>query len=488
MTSSILSNTQGRNRSLLISGGLALLSIGALISLHGNIDNFGISGIATASRTLNQIMAVVMTSIALIIPLTANLYTPKLVKLYVTHPLIVTGLSIFFSSHILIMSLHFFPPNHRITQYGVYAVSAIYIGVLAGALPYLYGISQFLRPSYFMPMLTRKGITNLRDLGRARKVDQSARNLFETIDVVANIALTGMNRGDRQIVLLSLDSMHALLSDIITSSTCESQAWRASRGYFVPGLALEGQEFLKRELLWPEAYVLAQMLKIMEGATKRQHEILAELASHLVDTAQLAQVLQRRRVVELHIMTFNTLLRDAVEEKDLRRFQNLSYHYRLLIEAFHESPETMHEAAQHLLHYGHSAVRQGMNFGLETVVYDMGELTLCLGRRNEEHAVDLVQTYAGPLWQDTMNDEKTRKIAWRTVLRVYWESKALGLKELSDAIYYRFLTDDAIHREQLELALLENRELHYEFNDRLMRFAHLSPKAHELAEAFGEAW
>lgn len=59
---------------------------------------------------------------------------------------------------------------------------------------------------------------------------------------------------------------------------------------------------------------------------------------------------------------------------------------------------------------------------------------------------------------------------------------------MAEAIFWRFLADEAIHREQLELLLEEDRELHYEFNDRLMRFAHLSPPAWQQAQAFLEQW
>jgi hypothetical protein len=81
-----------------------------------------------------------------------------------------------------------------------------------------------------------------------------------------------------------------------------------------------------------------------------------------------------------------------------------------------------------------------------------------------------------------------KKVGWRTLLRTHWEARARGLKEAADAIYWRFLADEAIHREQLELLLEENRELHYEFNDRLMRFAHLSVAAEAEAQAFLEQW
>ncbi len=468
----------------LVAGGL-----GFATAHYGGSGDFEPVGLATASRTLNSIMAVVMTSIALILPLTSNLYTPRLVKLYVTHPLIVGGLSVFIVGNLLVMSLHFFPPGHAFVRFGIWAVACIYLVVLAGILPYLFGISRFLRPSYFMPMLTRKGLRSLQELGRGRRVEAHKDELFETIDVVTNVALTGMTRGDRQLVLLALKALHALLTGIIGCAGQKASDWRRTRPWFVPGLAKEGQDYLVRERVWPEAYVLAQTLKVAEVASRKQHELLSELAGQLVDTARLACAVHTAAVIELHVMTFNTLLREALEEKDLRRFQNLSYHYRLLIEAFHPDPDRMHDAVHHLMHYAHLAARQGLQFAFETVVYDLGGLVLSLGQQDQGAAVELIQAWAGPVWQEAIGqDSLMKKVGWRTLLRAYWEARVLGLKEAADAIYWRFLTDEAIHREQLELLLEDNRELHYEFNDRLMRFAHLSPAAAAEAQAFLEQW
>lgn len=462
----------------------------ALLTAHfGGIKDFEPNGFGTASRTLNQIMTVVMTSIALILPLTSNLYTPRLVKLYVAHPLIVGGLSVFMVGNLLVMSLHFFPAGHPFARVAIWSIALIYLVVVTSVLPYLYGISRFLRPSYFMPMLTRKGLRSLAELGRGRRMEAHKDELFETIDVVTNVALTGMGRGDRQLVLLALKSLHTLLAGIIGSGGWEPGSWRGSRPWFVPGLAREGQAYLSREQAWPEAYVLAQILKVAEVATRRQHELLSELAGQLVDTTRLACQASADPVVELHVMSFNALLREALEEKDLRRFQNLSYHYRLLIEALHRSPERMHDAARHLMHYARLASRQGLQFAYETVVYDLGELVLSLAATDEERAVELVQAWAGPVWQEAIGqDSGMKKVGWRTLLRTHWEAKARGSKEVADAIFWRFLTDEAIHREQLELLLEESRELHYEFNDRLMRFAHLSESAQGEAQAFLEQW
>ena len=485
-----LGNTKNPRGLILLTAAclLGACIIALAIAIFGIDQNADSVSLPVASRTMNQFMAVVLTCIALIVPLTANLYTPKLVTLYVAHPLIVAMLSLLFLSHIISLALNFIPPQSLLNTILIVALATIYLVVMAGALPFLYGLSRFLRPSYFMPMLTRKGIHNLHALEREHSAPQKGRDLFETIDVVTNIALTSMNRGDRQVVLLALQSLHTFLAELIGSGWIEGErTWRTTRPFFVPGLAQEGQDYLTREKVWPEAYVLAQMLKIMETATKRQHEILAELAGQLVETAHLSTALQRDKVTELHVMAFNTLIREVIEEKDLRRFQNLSYYYRLLIEVFHEQPDRMHEAAQHLIHYAKMAHKQGVYFAMETVIYDMGETVLSLARHDQDRAVELLQAWAGPLWQDSIDGgTHMRKIAWRAILRVYWEAKALELETLTESLYWRYLSDETIHREQVEMVLDENRELHYEFNDRLMRFAHLSPEAEMLAREFTE--
>ena len=474
-------------RPILAGFALGALAIVAFTLSFGTALDFERVGLSLASRMFNGFTGVMLTCIALIVPLTSNLYSPKLVRLYVTHPLIVMGLSLLLVSHLLVMVTGYLPEGHAFAKPLIAAISTCLLLSLLGALPLLFGISQFLRPSYFMPMLTRKGVRSMALLARGTHTQQNAKDLFETIDVVTNIALTGMTRGDRQLVLLSLSSLHTFLTEIIGSGHGEGPSWRDSRPFFAPGLAHEGQDYLTRAKVWPEAYVLAQMLKVMEGATKRQHEILAELASQLVETAQLASVLGQDKVTELHLMTFNTLMREVIEEKDLRRFQNLSYYYRLVIETFHEQPDRMHEAAQHLIHYAKMASKLGIYFAMETVIYDMGETVLSLARHDQERAVELVQAWAGPLWQDSIDSgTHMRKIAWRTLIRVYWEARAQELETLTESLYWRYLSDETIHREQIEMVLDENRELHYEFNDRLMRFAHLSPEAEQMAREFAE--
>lgn len=469
---------------LLAAGGLA-----GLVAGYGSLAHYEPFGLAAANRTLNQLTAVLLTCVALVVPLTSNLYSPKLVKLYVTHPLIVIGLGILVLSHLLVLTGAYFPPGGWVSDILMVAVSLCCLIVLSATLPYLYGISQFLRPSYFLPMLTRRGVRSLRLLQRQRSDDdESEYDLFGMIDVITNIAMTGMARGDRQLVLLALRSLQVLLHEVIDDGALLDRPWRGRRPCFVPGLAREGQDYLARERIWPEAYVLAQMLKVMEVASRRQHEILGELSSQLVASALRAFALRRLAIVELHVMAFNTLLREAIDEKDLRRFQNVSYHYRLLAEGLHSDPARMAGAAHHLMHYGRMAGKQGPFYGLETVLFDTGELLLSIARLHQPAALVLWRQGARDFIGEHCDAVSPQsRVAWRVLIRLYWECRALRLDDLASDIAAGYLGDQDRHKQQVLRALAENRELHFEFNDRLMRFAHLSPVAEAQARVFAYA-
>ena len=86
--------------------------------------------------------------------------------------------------------------------------------------------------------------------------------------------------------------------------------------------------------------------------------------------------------------------------------------------------------------------------------------------------------------------ELARKLKAREEELRHANAKIALLQQKIDLLARRIFgsKSEKLDPRQLELLLEENRELHYEFNDRLMRFAHLSPAAEAEAQAFLEQW
>ena len=449
--------------------------------LSGDIPGFYTEGMSAANRIMNQLTGVVLTSIALVIPLTSNLYSPKLVRLYVTHPIIVTGLSVLILGQSSVLTALFLGASNPLYPFMMMCSVTIAYFCVAGVLPYLFFVSHFLRPSYFLPLLSDRAIDIL------KKNDKDSRPaqflpVFETVDVIANIALTGIRRGDRRLILLCLHSMHEIhLAYLREFKDCREKT-NEMKPFFVAGLVREGQEYLCEHQIWPEAYILAHYLEIMEQADRRQHQLLAEVAELLVASASVAVEQQRDDLIELHILVFNALMRMIIDEKDVRKFQNLCYHYRLLIEKLTWAPLWMEEVVKHMIHYGKMANKRNMRGSLETVLYDLGELALSLSKIDEHLGTDFVENHAAPAWFEAINlGEHLKTVAWRALIRVYWEALVVDNRYLAELLREHYLFDDETHKRYIEKMLNNNRPLHWEFNDRLLRMAYLSPKAESLA-------
>ncbi len=452
--------------------------------VFGSSDEYVPNGFAASSRSLNSMLGAVLTSITLVISLTSNLYTPRLVQLFLTHPVILVGLCTMVAAHMFSATAMFFTAASPYHDVFLATSTLLTYCAYAGILPFLYTVSQFLRPSYFMPLLLKKALTTVRSLPTTRQLGITNSQVYSQINVITNICFTGMRRGDRQLALLTLSCLHDILMEIIGLDKVKSRRWRQGTPFYSASLAKEGREYLHNAEIWPEAYMLAQIVQIMDHADARQNELLSATAERLIHSFKLAIKQHSETTVELHILVFNTLMRLALDDKDLRKFQNLSYHYRVLIEATWEHQRWMNEAVRHLLHYGKMAKKTKLAFGIDTVLFDLGDILLALAQQDEYTALTFLHIYAGPAWLETAHEDGPEaNSAWRSIIRVYWETRARDYVLLAETLQSEFL-DEAKHRHLLKKIIEDNRPLHWEYNDRLMRFAYLTPEAEKLAASY----
>jgi hypothetical protein len=462
-----------------------LAALGLFGYLESDLTGFFSGGLASVNRIINQLLTVVLTAIALVIPLSSNLYSPKLVRLFLSHPLIVAGLSIVIFTQTLCLVTLMIGPEHLSYQVLAFCCYGFTLICLAGLLPFLYFVSFFLRPDFFVPLLAKRARKHIDRWGEGELVPEHGEAVFDTADMIANIALTGMHRGDKQLVLLCVHALHELLICFIKQVNDDHKGNEGMPAFFVSGLVREAQEYLREKQIWPEAYMLAKIIEVVEHTDVKHHQILAEIAQLLVASHAVAVADHREDHIEIHTMVFNALMRNSIEEKDLRKFQNLSYHFRLIIETLVYDPMWMEEAVRHLVHYGKLADAQGMPVAYKTVIYDIGELTLSLIKVEDHAATQFVEQHAGPIWFEAIHRGGGLEIAARRcIVRLYWEAQAAEIDHLCELLMENFLNDEDLHRETLEKILANNRPLHWEFNDRLLKLAHISPAAEAKAWEF----
>lgn len=441
-----------------------------------------------ANRLVIGFLAALLTSMALIITLTSNLYTPRLARLFVHHPFTILGMGFILLSNLFLILVNLFPETHLIYRPLLVVGYIFTILAIGGIIPYLYFISLFIKPSYFLPLLEKQILEGLIHV-KTKKSDLAVKTeVFFTFDVLANIAYTASKRDDKQLMFQVFDSIHEVLNELMQNYDKESTPWRKADPFFIQGISQEGRYHLEKEYTWPEAYILGKVTKILSHLQSHHNEVIPFVCEKLLETIDEAVYHKRENLIEMHLMVFNSLFRTSLNNSDLERFQSMSYYYRLAIELIEENPKMMNFATKSFIHYAEVARKKNMPVALETVLFDIGRIILYFAYEAEDIAINYIQNYILKyIDQESLKESSLSDIYYVAMVKTYWESKGKGFEQLSKTINSSLISNEKKHLKALKRVLDFNRTLHWEFNDRLLSFTCLSDNARELATNYSNA-
>jgi hypothetical protein len=451
-----------------------------------NIDTLPENGLASSSRLLNGFFAALLTSMALIVTLTANLYSPRLVKVFVRHPLTVTGISFILLSDMMMVLTHLTSLDHPLHEPLVLLSFYTCLLAICGMIPYLYYVSQFIRPAFFIPLLKSgivKGIKKAQhDNGKQTDITQ----FFDSIDVIANIASTGMRRDDKKLITLVLDTLNDLLHQVIEFQLEHPKTkWRRKSVVYPPGMSEEGKYFLKKTKNWPEAYLLTKILHILNNLDKHQNNIIPLACSNLLKTLDMCNDKDRNDLIELQLMVYNSLLQHSIDAKNISRVNSIFYYYRLSIELLMGNKIMREYSIGSYIHYGKQVLALEYNSTRKCLLYDIGRIINFISFESEELATSFYNKHAKELWElSLMTQGKACKIARSSLVKTYWGLKSQNCHKLADMINEEFLENEPWHPETIDYLLSNNNPLNREFNYRLMRPDFISGMAKKLAQDF----
>lgn len=355
--------------------------------------------------------------------------------------------------------------------------------VIGGIIPYLYYLSNFIKPRFFLPLIEKEILNSLRKIALVKYEEEEQEDLFEGINVLTNIASTAVKRDDKSLITIVFDMLVGILIELIYLRGKEKTNWKIRNPIFLSGVSEEARYFLEKNKTWPEYYILSKCLRQINDLDPKQNEIVSFFMEKLLKSMDESLGNGFDDLVEFHIMTFNTILRDSIDNNNLIRFQSICYYYRLGIEILQENKSLMGFASKSFVHYGNMCTKKKARIWRETILFDLGRIILFLSYLDENSGIEFYKNYVSRAWRrDFQREDGFGRTAWRSIVRTYWEAKAKNFKNLSDEIFNEFITQDlAKHLEGINYLLSYSRELHWEINDRLVSFNHFSKAAEKMA-------
>jgi hypothetical protein len=362
---------------------------------------------------------------------------------------------------------------------------------MLGMIPFLYLISRFVRPHYFIPLMSKYAQIELDRIhdpslsnGQRKK---ECRIFFETIDVINNMASTSIQRKDRVVLHLVLSELFQILTVLITKQegTEVSQIWRKKNVHFSPGISEEGKYYLKKFKTWPEAYILSKILENTNILAKSDNEIVPLVCRELTKTNDLANNINNNNLVELHLMILNSILKESLEEYNQSKFSITTYYYRLNIELLIENRDMCKSALSHFLYYGKMALDKNEIEASKSYLFDLGRVINYLSFESEELAIEFYNNQLKENWSYFINKNKNyKKLVQQSIVKTFWTLYSQNYFIMTRNIQQDYLSDNNKHAEILTELLAFSNPLNRDYNDTFVCTEYMSGMARTLALDF----
>jgi hypothetical protein len=434
------------------------------------------------ARAYNNILAMLLATIGLAIPLTANMHTPKLIEMFLRDRLNQSVLLLFAAGAANVLWVDYmigpqFAP--------VWAVRIAVYGALVGwaiLIPYFFYVVRFLDPSNILERLGKDARIAI-ERAAARRIDtEEAQELVhERLHHIGTILIKSLDRADRSVVLEGIWLFKGLLDHYgRLKPRIPPELLKVDRRDFI-GLASEAIDIVMEEKTWFEMKVLGQVLLTYQHALGKATDVISSISDFTRVVAVHADERGDENVTELCIRFFNTYLREALKTRNVRAVHDIFYQYRLLAKELREKPQLLHDIVFYFRYYAEGARRNGMVFVWQLAAFDVGYIV----RRafeGECHGREKILDEALAIDHMPGGEVDQYIVKAKLVLGGFFLEKKLP--EMSDRVA-KALED--VPRSALATAekeLLDADKIYFEITDRQLNIEWIAPERRPHVQAF----
>jgi hypothetical protein len=325
------------------------------------------------ARAYNNVLAMLLATIGLAIPLTANMHTPKLIDVFLRDRInrVVLSLFAFGAAHVLwvayIIGPGFVPTwSLRLCIYLVIAGWALLI-------PYFFYVVRFIDPSRIIGRLRDETVRYAREVHDGRRAPGPTQaDVSLRIDEIGTIVLKSLDRADRGVAREGVWALKQLLDGYGEVKPTMPAAWfPVDRADFV-GFSTEALDMLSEDRTWFEMKCLSQMSFAYQAALRKATDTVSSISDANRVVGLHAHARGDDKVLQLAVRYFNNYLRDGIKANDVHAVYDVFYQYRLLAKDVLDRPALVEEIGGYFLYYAEMCRMHRLVFASQLVTFDLG--------------------------------------------------------------------------------------------------------------------
>lgn len=378
---------------------------------------------STVSRAFNNLLAMVLSFVAIAVPITANMYTPRLIEIFFSDRVNLFSLGFFASmgAHAIFAQAVAFDSWAPRTHLAVLLVSGV-VGFTV-LIPYYLYVLDFLNPSTIIRRVRDRVTDEYAEVAlRRRGAKEQRARVQSRILQLGNVILRAVDRADRDVAIDAISALESATNAWGEHKPSAPPDWFDAEADLFPGLSGDAIRLLRRERIWVEQRCLSQLLLAYNASFSKMPDAISAISLVARRVALTAKDRDDDAALGLAIRYFNTFVRAAVGRKDLHAVYDVFYEYRqLAIDLLAKKPQRSAEIARHFRYYAQLAKHQGLQF-----VYELGASEIAV---IAEAAYELKAPTAGAVLGELRachrTDATTRLTKAEAVLAAYFQLREL---------------------------------------------------------------
>ncbi|HEY4056676.1 MAG TPA: DUF2254 family protein [Kofleriaceae bacterium] len=434
------------------------------------------------ARAYNNVLAMLLATIGLAIPLTANMHTPKLIEMFLRDRVNrwVLSFMAFGAAHTLWVDYMIgpkFAPTWALT-----VVVFLALASWAILIPYFFYVVRFVDPSRLVQRLRDDAMDIIKSVADRKTDALDAQTVISTrITQLGTIMIKSLDRDDRDVAAEAVWAIKVVLDNYGGTKARMPREWFVvDRADFV-GLSDEALEMLNESKTWFEMKCLLQVEHGFLRSCRGSSDSVSVFSDALRVIATRFEVQKDLEALRLAIRFFNNYLREAIKAKNIRAVYDTFHQYRRLARDLLGHPPLLREIGEHFCYYANMARTYGMVFAPQLAIFDLGYIT----RRAYEKDCTVAPALLGDvlsLPHRTNDDFHTYAVKAKLILGGFF----IQTKHEPEAALVRLNLHDVSKQEieSCEAALLDADPSFWEVTDRQLNVEYVPPERREPLKAF----
>ena len=343
------------------------------------------NALGSLAQVVVAVLGIAITVVSIVVQLAATRYTPRIAEMFFRDKKNLAIMGFFVVACINAVWISIVVTSGFVPRATVAMTTVVVTASLLLLVPYFAYVFAFLDPEKVIARIGHQVLDAVLARGNARRdrddLDLRQASCVAGLEHLSDIAVNTVAQKDKIIATGAVTALREFAVKYLREKASLPVEW------FVPGARIHGNpdfialapdslRALEQKKVWVEWKVLHQFRSVFSESLDHLPELAHVVA---IETRYIAEEALRhgdREVLVLAIRYFNTFLRSALNQRDVRACYNMFHQYRLLAEHMMRKghSDLVLEIGRCIAYYGQTAHKADLGFVTETAAHDLAVL------------------------------------------------------------------------------------------------------------------